>query len=669
MEYDWQLALGDEPLSRQEFQALARLKQPLVQVRGRWVELRPEQLQQALAYFEKQGPGGQMPLLERGRAGAGARTARPAPDRRGERRGAGSRRSARVTGWRGARRGGRASRVPWARCGRISGRASAGWRRCAATAWAPAWPTTWAWARRSRSSRCCCSADGGGRRAPTLLVCPTSVVGNWQREVARFAPASGAASTTAPGAPTATTFGGQAARARRGASRPTRCCTATGAAGRASTGTGWSWTRRRTSRTPRRRPAQAARALPARLARGAHRHAGGEPAGGAVGIFEFLNPGYLGTAERFRERFALPIERERRRGGRGAAAPTGRARSCCGGSRATARSSGPAREAGDEGLLHADARAGDAVPGGRATSCWSEVDEAEGIQRRGQVLAALTRLKQICNHPALFLHDGSALRRAQRQAGAADGDAGGGPGRGDRALVFTQFARDGRRCSQEHLHEHFGGEVLFLHGGTPTRQRDAMVHGSRPSRDGPRAVRAVAEGGRHRPQPDRAPTTSSTSTAGGTRPWRTRPPTAPSASASAQRAGPQARLRGTFEETMDQLIERKTDAGRERRRQRAKGGSRSCRRPSCATCSRCGATRWETTDGPRTPRVGALRRARTVVAGIRARATPANGIKAQTQRGAFGKSWWAGRWIAALERLVDAAGSGAAGRTRVAARC
>lgn len=34
---------------------------------------------------------------------------------------------------------------------------------------------------------------------------------------------------------------------------------------------------------------------------------------------------------------------------------------------------------------------------------------------------------------------------------------------------------------------------------------------------------------------------------------------------------------------------------------------------------------------------------------------PANGIKAQSQRGAFGKTWWAGRWIAALERLVDSA--------------
>src|SRR5438094_6364961 len=37
------------------------------------------------------------------------------------------------------------------------------------------------------------------------------------------------------------------------------------------------------------------------------------------------------------------------------------------------------------------------------------------------------------------------------------------------------------------------------------------------------------------------------------------------------------------------------------------------------------------------------------------RPRPANGIRARTQRGAFGKTWWAGRWIAALERLVDSA--------------
>jgi uncharacterized Zn finger protein len=37
----------------------------------------------------------------------------------------------------------------------------------------------------------------------------------------------------------------------------------------------------------------------------------------------------------------------------------------------------------------------------------------------------------------------------------------------------------------------------------------------------------------------------------------------------------------------------------------------------------------------------------------RTRPRPADGIRAQTQRGRFGQTWWAGRWIAALERLVD----------------
>jgi uncharacterized Zn finger protein len=41
---------------------------------------------------------------------------------------------------------------------------------------------------------------------------------------------------------------------------------------------------------------------------------------------------------------------------------------------------------------------------------------------------------------------------------------------------------------------------------------------------------------------------------------------------------------------------------------------------------------------------------------------PSHGIKAHTQRGAFGRSWWAGRWIAALERLVNP-GRLARGRT------
>ena len=101
---------------------------------------------------------------------------------------------------------------------------------------------------------------------------------------------------------------------------------------------------------------------------------------------------------------------------------------------------------------------------------------------------------------------------------------------GDRALIFTQFTEMGE-IIQQHLQETFGREVLFLHGGV--RQEAARPHGGALSADDGRAARlpAVAEGGRHRAEPDRAPTTSSTSTAGGTPPSRTRRPTAPSASA------------------------------------------------------------------------------------------------------------------------------------------
>ena len=45
---------------------------------------------------------------------------------------------------------------------------------------------------------------------------------------------------------------------------------------------------------------------------------------------------------------------------------------------------------------------------------------------------------------------------------------------GDKALVFTQFTEMGD-IIRRHLQETFGREVLFLHGGTSRKQRDAMV--------------------------------------------------------------------------------------------------------------------------------------------------------------------------------------------------
>ena len=68
----------------------------------------------------------------------------------------------------------------------ISGVAWPGWPGCARPGWAGASPTTWGWARPSRSSRCTCT--GQAKAGPTLVVCPASLLGNWEREVRRFAP-------------------------------------------------------------------------------------------------------------------------------------------------------------------------------------------------------------------------------------------------------------------------------------------------------------------------------------------------------------------------------------------------------------------------------------------------------------------------------------------------
>jgi len=102
------------------------------------------------------------------------------------------------------------------------------------------------------------------------------------------------------------------------------------------------------------------------------------------------------------------------------------------------------------------------------------LDDAEGIGRRGVVLAFLMRFKQICNHPSQWLGDGAwnaedsgkfARLRELAEVIAA---------KQDKVLVFTQF-RETTEPLAAFLGAIFGREGLVLHGGTPVARRRELV--------------------------------------------------------------------------------------------------------------------------------------------------------------------------------------------------
>ena len=102
--------------------------------------------------------------------------------------------------------------------------------------------------------------------------------------------------------------------------------------------------------------------------------------------------------------------------------------------------------------------------------------EAEGddLSRRGLVLSLLMQLKQICNHPAQYLKDGSPLAGRSGKLARLTEMLEEVYAAGDRALVFTQFAEMGEML-RAHLRDSFYDEPLWLHGGTKVKEREDMI--------------------------------------------------------------------------------------------------------------------------------------------------------------------------------------------------
>jgi SNF2 family DNA or RNA helicase len=104
-----------------------------------------------------------------------------------------------------------------------------------------------------------------------------------------------------------------------------------------------------------------------------------------------------------------------------------------------------------------------------------QLQDAEGIQRKGLILSTLMKLKQICNHPTQFLQDNSAftpdrshkLSRLVEMVEEAIAE-------GESLLVFSQFTEIGEAL-QRYLRQTLRANTYYLHGGTTRQKREKMI--------------------------------------------------------------------------------------------------------------------------------------------------------------------------------------------------
>ncbi|MFJ2777419.1 SNF2-related protein [Kitasatospora sp. NPDC087315] len=480
--FRWQAALGDggDPLSEAELADLAAAKQGLVRVRGKWVEADPAQIAAALSFLAHRRDGvmsaghvlrtaldpdamvAGLPVTAvrvdgpLGELLAGRAVPAPVP--------------ALPAGFRAVLRPYQERGLAW-----LSGLAGLGLGAVLAD--------DMGLGKTVQTLALLAAERARGVTGPTLLVCPMSLVGNWQRETERFAPGlrlhvhhgSGRLGEDELAAAVSgvdlviTTYGLvqrdlAALRAIRW-----RRVVADEAQHIKNLGTAQS---------------RAIRSLPVTV----HRIAlTGTPVENRLAelhaVLDFANPGLLGSAERFKERYAIPVELHRN--------PDLTAE--------LQRRTGPfvLRR------LKSDPAVAAELPAKQEMTVWcnltaeqaglyqavvadllQRVQGIKGVQRRGTVLASIGKLKQVCNHPAQLLHDGSALgERSGKVARLAEllTEA---LAEGDRVLVFTQYAEFGAML-QPYLTRRLGEEVLYLHGGVSRARREEMVARFQ-SPDGPR---------------------------------------------------------------------------------------------------------------------------------------------------------------------------------------
>ncbi len=308
--------------------------------------------------------------------------------------------------------------------------------------------------------------DGGPAEGPTLVVCPTSLLANWEREINRFA----------PGVPVHRFHGGDRSLDGVGSRHIVLCTYGVLRRDRPRLAeVGWDLVvadeaqhvknpLARTSRELRRVPAAARVALT------------GTPVENRLtdlwALIDWTTPGLLGPLDRFRRTVAVPVERDRD--------PEATERFA-----AVVRPFLLRRRKVDPGIapeLPPRTITDHVVPltAEQATLYTATVrdaleliEEKHGMARRGLVLKLLTALKQICNHPAQYLAETGPLPGRSGKLTALDELIDVVVAEGASTLVFTQYVSMARLLDA-HLSSR-GIDTAVLHGGVSARNREAMV--------------------------------------------------------------------------------------------------------------------------------------------------------------------------------------------------
>jgi superfamily II DNA or RNA helicase len=306
----------------------------------------------------------------------------------------------------------------------------------------------------------------GRGRGPTLVVCPSTLLGTWEREFAKFAPdvptrryhGSGRSlSDLSPDEVVLTTYGVVRQDHR--------------VLGEVFWGLAVA-DEAQHAKNPLSRTARSLRTLPSatRIA------LTGTPVENRLSelwsILDWSAPGLLGTLDRFRHDVAVPVERYH---DEEATARLGR----------VTRPFLLRRRKSDPGIapeLPQKTEHDVVVPltveqatlyQAVAKETLAKIESAEGIARRGLVLSLLTQLKQVCNHPAQFLHEPGPLERRSGKLAALDELLDVILAEGESVLIFSQYV-EMCRLIEAHLASR-QIKSLFLHGGIGVRKREQLV--------------------------------------------------------------------------------------------------------------------------------------------------------------------------------------------------